>query len=238
MILNHTILAVVPARSGSKGIADKNLQRVGEKSLIARAGDCLSELSWLDRKIISTDSPRYAEEGKQHGLEAPFLRPEQLSNDRATAIDTLVHALEFCEQHYSEKYDLIAAIEPTSPLRQSHDIERSCIGLIEGGHDSAVCVSPAGSKSHPLKMLTVNNDLVGYYSPEAESITARQQLDTLYVRNGACYLVRRETLLERRAIITENTFACVIDREMANIDDPIDLEWAEFLINRSKKTKK
>lgn len=235
MIKGSRILAVVPARSGSKGVPHKNMRPLAGKSLIAHAGDCLSMLRWLDRKIISTDSDDYAAEGMRHGLEAPFLRPAELSTDESTAMDTMVHAVEQSEAHFGETYDLVAIIEPTSPFRQPSDIEFACLGMIRGKYDSAVCVSPADSKAHPLKMLTVKDDHLGYYDPAAEQITARQQMDPLYVRNGACYLVGRDVLLEQRRIITDNTFACIIDRPMVNIDEPLDLEWAEFLLARQKE---
>jgi CMP-N-acetylneuraminic acid synthetase len=232
MIEGKKILAVVPARSGSKGIPHKNMRPLGGKSLIAHAGDCLSSLKWVDRKIISTDSESYAEEGRRHGLESPFLRPPELSDDKSPAIDTMVHALKQCEAESGERYDLVALVEPTSPFRRPSDIEFACLGLIRGGYDSAVSVSQADTKSHPLKMLTVESDRLGFHDPKGKEITTRQQLDTLYVRNGACYLVTRETLLERRRVITDNTFACIISRRMVNIDEPIDLEWAEFLLAR------
>ena len=232
MIKGNRVLAVVPARSGSKGIAHKNMRPLRGKSLIAHAGNCLSSLRWMDRKILSTDSEVYAEEGKRHGLEVPFLRPDELSSDRSPAMDMMAHALEQCEAFYEERYDLLAVVEPTSPFRRPSDIEFACLGLIRGNYDSAVCVSPADTKSHPLKMLAVESDRLRHYDPAAQNITARQQLDTLYVRNGACYLVTRDAFLKHRRFITDNTFACIIDRRMVNIDEPIDLEWAEFLLAR------
>lgn len=235
MIKGKRILAVVPARSGSKGVPHKNMHPLAGKSLIAHAGDCLEMLRWIDRRVISTDNEDYAAEGMRHGLEAPFLRPPALSEDGSTAVDMMVHALEQSESHYRERYDLLALIEPTSPFRRPSDIEFACLGMIRGGYDSAVCVSPADTKAHPLKMLTMDGDRLDYYDQAAREITARQQLDRLYVRNGACYLVSRDVLLEQRRIITDRTFACVIDRPMVNIDEPIDLEWAEFLLERRRK---
>lgn len=235
MIEGRRVLALVPARSGSKGVADKNMQQLAGKSLIAHAGNCIQALPWIDRAVLSTDSERYAHEGRQHGLQTPFLRPASLSDDRANAVDMMVHGLEASESHYGERYDLLALLEPTSPFRQPEDIEQACRQLISGDYDSAVCVSAASTKSHPLKMLTINDKKLDYYDESAKQISARQQLNTLYVRNGACYVVTRDTLVNKRTIITDHTTACIIDREMVNIDDPIDLEWAEFLLSRTQK---
>lgn len=233
MLEKHSILAVVPARSGSKGIPDKNMKTLQGISLIGHAGKCLAELKWLDKRIISTDSSRYAEEAKKYGLDVPFIRPVSLSDDRATAVDTMVHALEQCEDIYQKRFDILLLIEPTSPLRMSKDITNACMKLIQGGYDSVVCVSLANTKSHPLKMLTLETDKLDYYDSKAKLITARQQLMSLYVRNGVCYGVTRKSLLGSRAIITSNTTAHVIKRNLANIDDPIDLAWAEFLLDRN-----
>src|SRR3954453_16283663 len=98
MLSEKSILAVVPARCGSKGLPNKNMRLLGGKTLIARAAETVGILPWLDRKIISTDSPEYAAEAEKHGLAAPFLRPAHLSTDTAGAIETLQHALLAIEQ--------------------------------------------------------------------------------------------------------------------------------------------
>ena len=235
MLLDRRILAVVPARSGSKGIADKNMRQLDGVSLIGFAGQCLQTLPWIDRKIISTDSDEYAKEAQRYELSAPFLRPSKISNDSATAVDMMIHALQACEQQDACQYDILVLVEPTSPFRQANDIEQTCRGMIDGAFDSAVCVSLADTKSHPLKMLKVKSNKLDYYEKAAADITARQQLAPIYIRNGACYAVSRDTLLGQRSIITNNTFAYVVDREMVNIDDPVDLEWAQFLLDRKRK---
>ena len=232
MINGLRVLAVVPARSGSKGVPDKNMRLLAGKSLIGHAGDCLGALDWVDRRVISTDSAAYAAEGKRFGLDAPFLRPSKLSDDRAKAIDAMQHALNACEKHWNERYDIFMLIEPTSPFRTPADIENAVHGMVDGDYLSAVTVSPTDTKAHPLKMLKVEEDRLEFYDDAAASITARQQLPPLYVRNGACYAMRREALLEGDNVITERTFASVIDRQLVNIDEPIDFEWAEFLLSR------
>jgi len=228
------VLAVVPARSGSKGIPDKNMARVGGLSLIARAAKILTAIPWIDRRVISTDSPRYAEEGCAHGLEAPFLRPASLSGDSAGALETIVHALESCEQLDRCLYELIVLAEPTSPLRQTSDIESTVNTMLRRKADSALTVSRIDSKCHPHKLLTVGDDgVVGFYTTEGAAVTRRQGLQPLYSRNGLCYCFRRDTLIDRRALLTRNSVALVTERPVANIDEPLDLLWAQFLLENS-----
>jgi CMP-N,N'-diacetyllegionaminic acid synthase len=235
-IEGYSVLAIVPARSGSKGIANKNMALVGGMSLIARAGEVLASLPWIDRKIISTDSPHYAAEGRSHGLDAPFLRPDHLSGDEAGAFDMIVHALEACEQLDDRQYDVIVLTEPTSPLREPSDVDQTVKKLLETDADSALTVSRLDTKFHPDKILVVSDGLIKFYSPIGKAIVGRQQLESLYSRNGLCYAFRRVPLLTHRVLITRNTAAVLTERPIANIDEPIDLLWAQFLYERSKYT--
>jgi CMP-N,N'-diacetyllegionaminic acid synthase len=230
MLKEHTILAVVPARSGSKGIPNKNMRLLLGISLIGWAGRCLAAMDWLDGRIISTDSSVLAAEGNRYGLESPFLRPEPLATDTASAVEMAIHALVEAEKHYLTHFDVILIIEPTSPLRTPEDIKAVTGALIDSGADSVVAVSSLDPKWHPDKVLTVTEGRLGYYSSAGSSIIYRQKLGRLYWRNGICYALRRRCLLEKQAIISEYTMGFVIDREVINIDREIELEWAEALM--------
>jgi CMP-N,N'-diacetyllegionaminic acid synthase len=230
MLEGRRVLAVVPARSGSKGIPDKNIQLLGGLSLIGWAGEVLKKIPWIDTKIISTDSKVYANDAKKHGLESIFLRPSNISGDAATAIDTIVHSLESAESYYNAIFDIILIVEPTSPYRFVEDLMGATQLLIESGSDSVVCVSPIDTKYHPYKVLKVlNNKKLIYFDKKGAGIQSRQQLDTLYARNGVCYALTRDCIMLKKSIITEKTVAYIIDHYTVNIDEPIDLEWAEFL---------
>ena len=231
MFNNQRILAVVPARSGSKGIPDKNMQPVLGTSLIGWAGRTLAQVDAIDTRLLSTDSPRYAAEGERYGLEAPFLRPEQLSTDQATAIDTMQHALHEAEQHYGVRFDVILIVEPTCPLRRPEDIAQTIQCLVESGADSVVTVSPLPAKSHPRKILTVEDGRIHFFQAGGNTITSRQMLEGgLYWRNGVCYALTRSCLLEKGVIFTDNTLPIVITRPIVNIDEPLELRWAELLM--------
>src|SRR5438046_493041 len=110
MLRGKSVLAVVPARSGSKGIPNKNMQLLKGVSLIGWAGKTLSRLPFIDVSVISTDSPEYAREGRRYGLEAPFLRPPHLSTDRAGAVETTQNALTETERLYKRRFDIILLI--------------------------------------------------------------------------------------------------------------------------------
>jgi len=232
LIEGKTVLAIVPARSGSKGIPGKNLAKIGGLSLIARAGEVLARIPWIDRRVLSTDSEEYAQEGRAHGLDAPFLRPDDLSHDRAGALETIVHALKACEELDGLIYDLVILAEPTSPLRQTQDIESTVKSVLKSEADSAMTVSAIDTKYHPGKVFRIVDGTLKFYLSTGPTVTSRQQLEPLYSRNGLCYCFRRATLLTKGALITQNSIPVVISRPVVNIDEPLDLLWAEFLIKR------
>jgi CMP-N-acetylneuraminic acid synthetase len=237
MIHEQKVLGVVPARSGSKGIVDKNMQMLGGKSLIAHAGDVLAadECSFVDRRIISTDSEAYAAEGARHGLEAPFLRPAGLSGDRAGAAETIAHAIAAAESHYSESFDMVLIVEPTSPLRRPEDIRGTAELLIATGADSVVTVSPLDTKFHPDKLLAMGRaGALSFHSERGRGIQYRQALTPLYYRNGACYALRVRSFRLQRSIIMDDSRGFVIDRWMVNIDAPEELE----LLRRAAESRK
>jgi CMP-N-acetylneuraminic acid synthetase len=229
MLKGRTILAVVTARKGSKGIPDKNMVLLKGRSLIGWAGAVLAQLHFLDAKIISTDSPEYAKEGEKYGLDAPFLRPAHLSTDEASSIDTIHHALEESENYYKFRFDIVIIVEPTSPLRKPEDIERAIMKLITTGADSVVTVSRLDKKYHPLKVLTILGDRLSFLNTEGERIYRRQMLDELYWRNGVCYVLSRECLFMKK-IFTANTVAEITEHPVVNIDYLLELKWAEKLL--------
>lgn len=225
------VLAVVPARSGSKGVAHKNLLKLGGRSLIAIAGDTLTELPWIDARIISTDSAEYADEAQRHGLDAPFLRPDELSTDTAGAVETMQHAVREMETRDGGRFDVVLIIEPTSPLRRAEDIT-AAVDLLVDNADAAsvVTVTAIDPKFHPLKVFRIENDRLTYFDRGGGRVVARQQLEPLYTRNGVCYALTRACLMDDGEIIGGRTRPLVIDRPLVNIDGVLDVAVAEVLL--------
>lgn len=232
MIAGKRVLAVVPARSGSKGIPDKNLQTIAGRSLIGWAAVTIQGAATVDQAVLSTDSERYMADAAAYGLAAPFRRPPELSTDTAGAVDTMLHAVSETERVTGERFDVCLIVEPTCPLRRSEDLDRSVTLLAETGADSVVTVSRADSKYHPRKLLTIREDRLDFYDPAGAAVVARQSLEPVYYRNGACYALTRECLFARRAIFTGRTRPLLIERPLVNIDDPLELEFARYLLER------
>lgn len=229
-------LAVVPARAGSKGVPRKNLQRVGGQSLIARAAAVVQALPWLDAALISTDDPDMAEEGRRHGLEAPFLRPHVLSGDAAGAAETWRHAWLEAERLHGRVYDLSVWLQPTSPMREADEVTRTVAAMLDGEHAAAATVSRVPGHHTPEKTFTIDpKGVMQFYLPEGARHTSRQSIPPYYTRNGHCYATRRATLVDRLHIVEEDCRAVLIDRFIVNIDEPIELELAEWAIAREAR---
>jgi CMP-N,N'-diacetyllegionaminic acid synthase len=233
MYRTRRVLAVVPARGGSKGIPLKNLRTVGGVPLVGRAGKVANALDWVDRSVVSTDHEEIARTAEAFGLSAPFRRPESLSGPVIGDWDVLDHALRTMEALDGVTYDIILMLQPTSPTRQPADVERTIEVLVDGGFDAVWTVSETDSKSHPLKQFTVAADhVLDYYDPTGAAIVARQQLKPVYHRNGIAYAFTRECIADQKTVKGKRLGAVIIDRPVANIDTELDLEWCEFLLGR------
>lgn len=230
----ESVLAVVPARGGSKGIARKNLATVGGVSLIARAARVAAALPWIDRRVISTDDPEFAEEGRRHGLEAPFLRPAELSGDTATGVDAWRHAWLECERLWGARFELSVYLQPTSPFRTPAEVEATLRALVEGGHAAATTVSELPGHFAPHKLLVRDEaGVLGFFHPEGARHSNRQSIPSFWYRNGHCYAARRRTVVELGEIVERDCVGVPIAGPVFNIDEPFELELAEWHARRA-----
>ena len=232
MIAGRRVLAVVPARGGSKGIPLKNLRTGAGPPLVALAGDIARQVPEIDRAVVSTDYPEIARVAREAGLDAPFLRPEPISGDRVGDWDVLSHALTAIEANDGQTYDIVVMLQPTSPLRTAEMVSATIRMLSEGNWDSVWSVSETDSKGHPLKQLLVQDGAMDYYDPAGASIIARQQLVPVYHRNGIAYAITRECLIEQRSIKGRRSGAYVVPGDHVSIDTEWDIALVEFILAR------
>jgi CMP-N-acetylneuraminic acid synthetase len=231
------VLAVVPARGGSKGIARKNLCKVGGLSLIAHAARTARALAWVDRAVLTTDDEEMAEEGRLHGLEVPFLRPAELATDTANAYQNWRHAWLESERYFRERFDVSVLLQPTTPLRRPADVERTVATLIEGGHRAATTVGRVPSDFLPERCLTIGGDgRLRFLLPNGGWLARRQDAAAAYYRDGTCYARTRRSLIEESRDVEEDCAAVVIDHFVVNIDEPFELELAEFVLSRGEES--
>lgn len=228
MLKNRSILVVVPARGGSKGVPLKNIRSLLGRPLLAYTGDVVREVDWIDRAVVSTDDPRIADAAKECGLDAPFFRPESLSGDRIGDYDVLLHALLEMERLDGRTYDVVAMLQPTCPLRTAEHVRGTVAKLVEEDWDAVWTVSETDLKFHPLKQLVVDETgAMNLYDPKGKSIIARQQLTPVYYRNGAAYAFSRRSLVEEKTIMPKRTASYVVAESLVNIDTVDDFDRAE-----------
>jgi len=231
MFKGRTVLAVVPARGGSKEVQLKNIHTLLGVPLIAHTGALIRELGYVDKAVVSTDHPAIAEVARGAGLEAPFVRPEELSGDLISDFQVLHHALIEMEWLERVRYDVVVMLQPTSPLRKPAHVTAVIAKLVDEGWDAVWTVSQTDLKYHPLKQLTLGADgVMEYYDPRGGTIVARQQLEPIFHRNGAAYAYTRECLLEQRTVKGKRTAGLVIDEPMISIDTLADFERVERLL--------
>jgi CMP-N,N'-diacetyllegionaminic acid synthase len=237
MYKGNRVLAVVPARGGSKGIPLKNLSKIGGKSLIEWVGAFLNrcnETSIIDTAVVSTDHKGIRDEAIRCGIAAPFARPQELSGDCVSDIDVLSHALEESDLVYRDRFDIVVMLQPTSPFRRTHHLFECLDMLIEGQRDSVITVSEADPKFSPLKQLRIVDDNLEYFDSRGAQIIARQQLEKMFFRNGSVYALTRDCVQKKKQVITEQTGAVVCNDPLVNIDTEEDILFAEYLLSSGK----
>lgn len=218
------VLALVPARGGSKGIPRKNIKPFAGKPLIAWTIEAALGSRSLDSVVVSTEDDEIAEVARRCGAQVPFLRPAELAQDATPGIEPVLHALE-----QLPAFDAVLLLQPTSPLRTTDDINQ-CIELAqELGAPSVVSVSEP--EEHPYWMYRLREDQRLQSFIDAPKVSCRQELPRIYALNGALYFALSGWLRRRRAFVTEETVAYVMPRERAlDLDSLIDWKLGELLL--------
>ena len=224
------LMALIPARGGSKGIPRKNIRPFCGKPLMQWAIDVALGSPSVDRVVVSTDDPEIADVACAGGAEVPFLRPTDLASDTAPGIAPVLHAL----QQLPEVSDVLL-LQPTSPLRHVEDLEAIVALHRQAGHDSVVSVTP--SSKHPAWMFALSPGQLLEPLVALSNAACRQQLPPAYALNGSLYLASRSFLERERSFLTANTVGYVMPPERSvDIDSPLDWQWAEFLMQQQRST--
>ncbi len=231
MINKKKILAIIPARGGSKRLPGKNIRLLGGIPLIKHTINAVIHSKYVDKIIVSTDDKQIASVAKESGADVPFLRPAELSTDTANTFSVVEHALLFLKKKPGQEYDYILLLQPTSPLRTSKDIDAS-VELLEQKNADAV-ISVCECEHSPIWSNTLPENLsMNKFIKEEYANIRSQDLPTFYRLNGAIYLVDIKRLLdEQDFILKEKSFAYVMDsNKSVDIDNEIDFKLAEILL--------
>jgi len=229
VINGKRIIAIVPARQGSKGLAKKNIIDFLGKPLIVWSIEAARRSKYVDRLIVSTDSKEIAIAGEKNGAEIPFIRPSYLSEDNSTSIDVIYHAIEFMREELGENFDLVVILEPTSPLITSEDLDLAIEKLVGSPNArSLVSVGETESQNKTLQFNITDSDFISVGSVSSGFVhTRRQDLAKSYFLDGSIYLSYVHTLFEFMSFVHEKTLTLSLPKwKNMEIDDEYDYVMA------------
>lgn len=223
------VLALIPARSGSKGVVHKNIQKVAGKPLMAYSIEHALAAKLVDRTVVSTDSREYAEIARQFGAEVPFLRPPEISGDHSTDLEAFTHALRWFEKNENYKPEILLHLRPTFPVRDVADVEACIRILIENPDvDSVRSVVPAAQTPYKMWSKAEGNML----SPVIESNLPepwnmpRQKLPRVYEQNACIDALRADVILKKKSMTGDRIYGYEMERNF-DVDTLEELKKAE-----------
>lgn len=221
------VLALVPARGGSKSMPDKNMRPLAGRTLLEYAAEAAAASGVVDRSVLSTDSERIAAEGRRAGLEVPFLRPAALAGDDTPMLPVIEHALDALE-HDGWAAEVVLLLQPTSPLRRPEHIRDAVRQLRDSGADSVVTVVELPRHFSPDYVMRVDDGRLVPFLAEGGSVTRRQDARPAFVRDGTVYAFWSRTVRETRSIYGRDCRPLVLSaRDSMTIDTPDDWNEAE-----------
>lgn len=224
------VLAIIPARGGSKRVPRKNVRDLCGKPVIAYTIEAALESSVFSRIIVSTDDDEVAGVAKRLGADVPFMRPPELAQDDTPGIEPVLHAVCWLDEHERYRPDYVMLLQPTSPLRTAKDIEAAVQLAQKKQADSVVSVCSVDQHPYWMKQITEDGRLVDFLLLD-RAYTRRQDLPSVYALNGAIYLARREVLLKQQTFYTDRTYAYIMPPERSlDIDIPWDLYLADLIL--------
>jgi len=230
------ILAVIPARGGSKGIPKKNLKEVCGKSLVSHALNCAFGSKYKMDVVVSTDSLEILEHAKLMGYGGEYIRPQNLAQDDSNTVDAVLDVLSWAAKKFNKQYDLVVLLQPTSPLRLPSDLDAS-LDLFFSSENATSLISVNPMHEHPVECLASSPNEWTYLVEPKKDYTGRQYYDQNYFFiNGAIYLCTCKHLLETHSFIDhKNSLLYEMPKMRAiDIDTEDDLLMANYLCKKMK----
>lgn len=226
------IIAIIPARGGSKGIPKKNIVKINGKPLISYSIDVAKKSKLIDRVIVTTDNDEIAEISKKYGAEIPFIRPSDLAEDHVPTYPVIRHTVKWLEENENYKPDLIVLLEPTFPLRTSDEVDRAIKTIQKDGKADSLrsVIEPF---QNPFKMWKIKDKyLTPLIETENDSFEQpRQTLDRIYWQNGHIYISRYDTIMKKGNIHGEKILPFILDEDkFIDVDTKKDLELLRKVI--------
>ena len=230
------ILFLITARGQSKGVPRKNLRQIGGISLLGFKAISALRSKFCTRLILSTEDPEIQEDGRKYGAEVLFTRPSELATDTASSFDVIRHAIDWTESNLQERFEAIMLLEPSAPFATASDFDNA-VELMLKQNASAV-IGMRKTEVHSTYVAPFDDDgRIEELINKVENLKylRRQDMRTEYTANGALYLFKWDLFKQHHTMYADgkNSYGYVMDRyHSIEIDEPMDLEWAEFLVEK------
>ena len=228
MIREKKIIALVPARGGSKGIKLKNLKKINKKTLVEITSDFIDRVKIFDKKILNSDNKKILKLGKKLNF-INLVMPKNFSGDRISDYLLLKYTLTKLKKN-NINADYIVYLQPTSPKRNVNHFLRAMNMVIKKNLDGAWSVTKIDKKFHPLKILYNNKGFIKLHSTSGKKIIARQMLSDVFIRNGIFYIFSVKELKKQKTIYLKKTLLSQTDYTSINIDTMGDLKKAKSIL--------
>lgn len=229
MIQGLSVLAVIAARGGSKGLPRKNVLPVGGKPLIAWTIEAARAARHVDRVVLSSDDAEIIAVAKEHDCDVPFVRSAALASDTASSVDVVLDAIERVPG-----FDIVVLLQPTSPLRSASDIDCTISRLVASGAPCCVTLRPASDHPYWTFRIDATGRLAGFCVPAEALPVRRQDLPPAWCLNGAVYAARTEWFLRTRTFLSGDTVGFEMPAERSiDIDTPADFEFLRSVLEKS-----
>ena len=231
MIHGKKIIAIIPARGGSKGLPGKNIKALCGKPLITWTIQVALKSRFIDELVVSTDSPQIADIARAAGAAAPFLRPAKLATDETPTLDVVDHVLNYFSANKTQAFDYVVLLEPTSPLREDDDIDNMLLKLHERTESFDAIVSVGEVSEHPSIMKKLLGDTIEPFCSELQMTTRRQDNPPAFFPYGVAYIAKTQTLLAERSFYAQRcTYYHIRRYQNHEIDDIYDFLAIESIM--------
>ena len=235
MYNGHKILGIICARGGSKGIPGKNKAIVAGRPLIAYTLETAKECDYFDDLIVSTDDEEIMKIAGDYDIPAPFKRPEHLSKDNTSKIDVIRHAVEWAENNWHQKDDIIIDLSVVSPIRTVEDIKNSIEMLINEKADNVFSVSPPYRNPY-YNMVEIVDEKIKLVKEPSKNLTRRQDAPVVYDMNDSINVWWKKILFEKDTTFNDNTKIYIMPRHRGiDIDESFDLLVVSLILENPEK---
>lgn len=232
MIKNNKVLCIIPARSGSKGLPGKNIKKLLGKPLIVYTIKQAEGSKYIDRIIVSTDSPQIAGISRRYGAETPFIRPKKLATDKSSTIDVLLHAIHWLEKEEDYGFDILVLLHANAPLRKKEDIDKCIELLLSENADNIFSVTEAHRNPY-FNIVELTADKRARLIRKG-NFASRQSAPKVFDMNSSIYVWRKEVLKETKSVFSNNTRVYIMPKERSiDIDDYLDFQIAEMFLKKT-----